>query len=66
MDEDVWHFHLRELLKFELVGPATLLVDNLSAQVSVPARRAVDDELCAFLVPLSSKKTSVRQLLMSG
>ncbi|ETW02897.1 hypothetical protein H310_05363 [Aphanomyces invadans] len=55
MDEDVWLFYLRELLKFELVGPKTLLVDNLSAHVSIPARRVVDDEVYSFLEPLPAK-----------
>ncbi|ETV90406.1 hypothetical protein H310_14809 [Aphanomyces invadans] len=45
LDEDVWLFYLRELLKLELVDPTALLVDNLSDHVSVPTRGFVDDEL---------------------
>ncbi|KAF0717935.1 Aste57867_1997 [Aphanomyces stellatus] len=66
MDENVWLFDLKELLKYELVGPTTLLVDNLVAHVSLKARRAVDEDLCSILEPLPPNTTSVLQPLDVG
>ncbi|RHZ04941.1 hypothetical protein DYB26_010768 [Aphanomyces astaci] len=66
MDESVWVYHLKELLKYELVGPSVLLVDNLAAHVSYTSRRTVDEELYGFLEPLPPNTTSVFQPLDVG
>ncbi|KAF0704012.1 hypothetical protein AaE_015150, partial [Aphanomyces astaci] len=66
MDESTWLFYLQELLKYELVGPSVILVDNLSAHVSYPSRKTVDDELYGFLEPLPPNSTSVCQPLDVG
>ncbi|RHY38650.1 hypothetical protein DYB30_011867 [Aphanomyces astaci] len=58
--------HLDELLKYELVGPSVLLVDNLAAHVSYTSRRTVDEELYGFLEPLPPNTTSVFQPLDVG
>ncbi|KAF0691688.1 Aste57867_17136 [Aphanomyces stellatus] len=66
MDEDIWIFYLKELLKFELGGPTALLVDNLAAHASLKSRRTVDEDLYSFLAPLPPNTTSVCQPLDVG
>ncbi|RHY96881.1 hypothetical protein DYB31_015535 [Aphanomyces astaci] len=55
-----------ELLKYELVGPSVLVVDNLATHVSYTSRRTVDEELYGFLEPLPPNTTSVSQPLDVG
>ncbi|ETV91950.1 hypothetical protein H310_13599 [Aphanomyces invadans] len=50
MDDSVWEFYLKELLKFELIGPSVLLVDNLATHVSSTSYKLVDED---FLLTLA-------------
>ncbi|KAF0739538.1 hypothetical protein Ae201684_004720 [Aphanomyces euteiches] len=66
MDESVWLYYLEELLKYEIVGPTAVVVDNLAAHVSDRARHFVDGELFSFLEELPPNTTSVCQPLDVG
>ncbi|KAF0745508.1 hypothetical protein AaE_008410 [Aphanomyces astaci] len=66
MDESVWVFYLQELLKFELIGPSVILVDNLASHVSAMSYKTVDEELFGFLEPLPPNATSHCQPLDVG
>ncbi|RHY21958.1 hypothetical protein DYB32_009665 [Aphanomyces invadans] len=66
MDDAVWEFYLKELLKFDLIGHTVLLVDNLATHVWSSPYKLVDEELIGFLEPLPPNSTSACQPLDVG
>ncbi|KAK1937153.1 hypothetical protein P3T76_009931 [Phytophthora citrophthora] len=58
MDAAGWQFYNKNLLKYEIDGPAVLLVDNLESHVSEQGVRVAAEESCATVVPLPPKSTS--------
>ncbi|RHY19702.1 hypothetical protein DYB32_010187 [Aphanomyces invadans] len=55
MDDSVWEFYLNELLKFELIRPSVLLVDNLATHVSSTSYKLVDEEFFWLFGAVASK-----------
>lgn len=66
MDATAWAFYVHELLRFEINGPAVLLVDNFDSHVSEEGQRVVAEDACAAVVPLPPNSTAACQPLDVG
>eukprot|EP00644_Phytophthora_capsici_P010765 jgi/Phyca11/104131/e_gw1.9.678.1 len=58
MDAAGWKFYNKTLLKYNIDGPAPLLVDNFESHVSEQGGRVVAEEACATVVPLPPPSAS--------
>ncbi|KAF0683728.1 Aste57867_24238 [Aphanomyces stellatus] len=66
MDERVWDIYLRELLTYEIEAPTIVVVDNLSAHVTLAACKFVQKDLFSQVEELPANATSMCQPLDVG
>ncbi|GMF26149.1 unnamed protein product [Phytophthora fragariaefolia] len=66
MDAVTWRFYVEKLLKYEVDGPAVLLLDNLECHVSQEGQRVVAEVANATVVPLHTNRTTACQPLDVG
>ncbi|GMF30798.1 unnamed protein product [Phytophthora fragariaefolia] len=66
MDAVTWRFYVEMLLKYEVDGPAVLLLDNFECHVSEEGQRVVAEVANGTVVPLPTNSTAACQPLDVG
>ncbi|KAL4139478.1 hypothetical protein PRIC2_002973 [Phytophthora ramorum] len=66
MDAACWRFYVERLLKYEVDGPAVLILDNFECHVSEEGQRVVTEVANALVVPLPPNSTASCQPLDVG
>ncbi|KAG3052786.1 hypothetical protein PC121_g17140 [Phytophthora cactorum] len=66
MDDVGWKFYVERLLKYGIVEPSVLLLDNFESHVSEEGQRLVAEVANATTVPLPANSTTVCQPLDVG